>query len=63
MKPKERKELFRQLQRAGWRVTQARKGWKCYSPDGRHIVTIHNTTSEYRGTRNVLSEFKKAGFT
>jgi len=59
------KRLQRQLTRAGWRLERGNKGGaatKCFSPDGEHIVVMHETPSEYRGQKNLLSEFRRAGF-
>lgn len=60
--PKVRRKLFRELERKGWRVEPSSDGWKCFSPDGKKIITIHATCSDYRAGMNILSEFKKAGF-
>lgn len=62
MQQKDRKRLFAELEASGWRIERSKSGWKCYSPCGRYIVTMHATPSEYRGARNIMSEFRKAGF-
>lgn len=62
MDRKTQKRLQKQLRRAGWRLERHKKGMKCYSPDGEHIVVMHDTPSEYRGRKNLLAEFRRAGF-
>lgn len=62
MDRKTQKRLQKQLHRAGWRLERQKKGIKCFSPDGESIVVMHETPSEYRAEKNLLSEFRRAGF-
>ena len=60
--PKELKKLFARLKKAGWRIAPSKSGWKCMSPDGKRIVTVHSSASDHRAMLNLRSEFRKAGF-
>jgi hypothetical protein len=62
MNQKQQKKLFRELKRAGWRLEQYSKGMKCFSPDGQSLVIVHTSPSENRAGKNLLSEFRRAGF-
>lgn len=35
--------------------------WKFFSPDGKNIVVISGTPSDWRAQRKAYSDFKKAG--
>lgn len=62
MDKKTQKKLHKELRRAGWRLERHKGGMKCYSPNGKSIVVMHETPSEYRGEKNLMSEFRRAGF-
>lgn len=62
MEPKRQKKLFKQLKRAGWRLETYRKGMKCFSPDGDHLVVVHVSNSDHRADKNLISEFRRSGF-
>lgn len=56
------RRLRRELEDAGWRIEETKSGFKCKSPDGKKTVQIHNTTSEYRAGKNILSQLRQGGF-
>lgn len=62
LKPKVMKKLVKDLEKAGWVVERTKSGYLCKSPDGKKIVTMHHSCSEYRAGRNVLSELRAGGF-
>lgn len=62
LNPKALRKLFKQLESQGWAIEKSNQGWKCKSPNGQKIVTVHNTVSDHRAGKNILSELRKAGF-
>lgn len=61
-KSKNLRKLIKDLEAQGWRVEPSRSGWKCFSPDGVTVVTIHRTPSDHRAGKNILSELRKGGY-
>ncbi|RKR92807.1 hypothetical protein BDK92_7289 [Micromonospora pisi] len=58
-----RRKLFAALRRARWTVTEAGSGhWKIHNPDGRLVATAHNSSSDWRGPRNLLRDLRAGGF-
>jgi len=62
MDRKTQKRLQKGLRRAGWRLERYSKGMKCFSPNGEDLVVMHETLSDHRGGKNLMSEFRRAGF-
>lgn len=61
MPSKEVKKLLDSVREAGWRVEENKGHYKCYSPDGNHIVTLAGTPSDRRWLNNARSQFRRAG--
>lgn len=51
----------------GWRIEGGNTGgkkqrhWKCLSPDGKTIVVIPSSASDYRSLKNARAALKRAG--
>lgn len=60
--PKVMRKLIRELEREGWTIEETKSGYRCKSPNGQKIVTMHKTCSEYRAGKNVLSELRQGGY-
>jgi len=37
--------------------------WKFFSPDGKHIIVISGTPSDWRAQKKAYADFRKAGMT
>lgn len=59
---KEWKKILKALPQQGWRVELTKAGWRCYAPDGKHIVHVHGTPSDHRALENTLSNLRPYGF-
>ncbi len=63
MSNKEIKNLIAQAQEwTGWRVAETKKGWMIFPPDkSLSGVAVHKTPSDWRASKNVMSELRKRG--
>lgn len=60
---KEIKELIREAERQGWRVSKTKKGHiRFFAPDGETILTAPGTPSEHRWLNNLLPQLRRYGF-
>lgn len=60
---KELQELIQEAERQGWRAVRTQKGhWALYAPDGRTIVHLAGTPSDWRAIHNAISRMRRAGF-
>lgn len=59
---KEVKKLIKELKKQDFDVDEKGKHPKVYSPDGRWIVTLPSSSSDWRGLKNATSELKKHGY-
>ena len=51
------RKLRRALEDQGWRVERTKRGhWRCYAPDGEHLVHLADTPSDRRSINNALSK-------
>jgi hypothetical protein len=48
-------------QQKGWRVKTGNGHKQVFSPDGKSIVTVAGTPSDYRALLNIKADFKRAG--
>ena len=64
MPKKEIRQLIKELEKQGFRVTQAGSGhFIAWPPDVEvRPVTIPSTPSDYRSMRNTLADLRRAGF-
>ena len=64
MPKKEIRELIRELEHQGWRVTQAGSGhFLAWPPDTEvRPVTIPSTPSDHRWKLNTMTALRRAGF-
>jgi hypothetical protein len=54
--------LIRAAVAQGWRVGRRTKhGLRLLSPDGRAVVTLANSPSDFRAWRNTLAALRRAG--
>jgi hypothetical protein len=57
------RKLRRALEDQGWRVEPTKSGhWRCYAPDGEHIVHLAGTPSDRRSINNALAKLREYGF-
>ncbi len=60
---REWRELIEEAQRQGWRAERTQRGhWQLFAPDGRTIVTLPGTPSDWRAFRNTIAQMRRAGF-
>lgn len=46
----------------GWTFERTKKNqWQFFSPDGKHIIVVSGTPSDWRSQRKIYAQFKKAG--
>ena len=47
---------------AGWRIEQTTGNhWQFFSPDGKTIIVVAGTPSDWRAQRKVAAQFKRVG--
>ncbi|MEX0755714.1 MAG: hypothetical protein WD556_11455 [Actinomycetota bacterium] len=61
---KDLKEVFREAERQGWKVTQTPGGhWKLVPPDpSKDIVHTGKTPSDHKALANVIAQMRRSGF-
>jgi len=48
----------------GWTFERTKKNqWQFFSPDGKHIIVVSGTPSDWRSQRKIYAQFKRAGLT
>ena len=53
-----KKKLLEALQKEGWRI-ELNKHYKCYCPCGEHLLVTPQSTSDYRGLQNFISDLAR----
>jgi len=54
--------IFKVILGQGWRIEQTAKNhFRCYSPDGKHIVTTGGTLSDHRAIANIKANLRRYG--
>lgn len=57
------RKLVRALDRQGFTTTRTRRGHFAVRRDGLIVAVLAGTPSDWRSTRNVLAQLRRAGFT
>jgi len=60
---KEFKELLKSVEEQGGKIKPTKKGCQVLAPNGKDIVTLDRTPSDWRALSNAVAELRKAGFT
>jgi hypothetical protein len=55
-------KILKKAEQQGWRVEDVGRRFKCYSPDGRTLVTVSKTPSSQNAVRAIVNDLKKGGF-
>lgn len=58
---KDWRKLLDRAEAQGWTWVQTRRGRRYYSPDGKTMVTVHNTPGDWRAYQNALALFRSGG--
>lgn len=55
-------DLKRLAKEQNWTFERTKNNhWKFFSPDGKHIIVVSGTPSDWRSQRKAYADFKKAG--
>jgi hypothetical protein len=60
---KDVQEIIDQLEAQGWAVTSGKRNphWKCVAPNGRGVVFMASTPSDYRSLLNTKAHLRRLG--
>lgn len=54
-------KITKEALRQGWTRKPIKGGFMYFSPDGKHIATVHGTPSDRRDLDNTLRDFRAGG--
>jgi hypothetical protein len=60
---KDLKKIRKAAEEQGWTVEATRNGhWRCYAPDGIHIVHVSGTPEGSKAIDYIVSDLRRYGF-